>query len=98
MPSPFVISFPVLDDVRPWTLDCTGRAILLQMQPIAPVHIGKQAPTHCKVVAMLENGKITKITIPIKLWESKCRDPVFFVEGADVRGPVAALKGPSVPT
>jgi hypothetical protein len=93
-----VISFGVLPDVRRWSLDCSGRAIMLQMQPIQPAHLGGRAPTHCRVLAMLENGQFVRLTIPIKVWTDAVADPVYFVEGADVRGPVAAAKGPAVLT
>jgi hypothetical protein len=93
-----IISFGVLDDVRPYSLDANGRAILLVMQAIAPLHLGGQPPTHCKVLAMLENGKFCHLTIPIRIWEAATADPVYFVEGGDLRGPTAKIKGPSVLT
>jgi hypothetical protein len=93
-----VISFGVLDDVRRWSLDCAGRAILLVMRPIDPPHLAGRTPTHCKVLAMLENGRMVHLTIPIKVWSDAVADPVYFVEGADVRGPIAAVKGPAVVT
>jgi hypothetical protein len=96
MREPLVISFGVIDDVRRWSLDASGRAILLVMQPIAPAHLNGRPPTHARVLAMLENGKFCHLTIPVRLWESAVKDPTYFVEGADVRGPTAEIKGPSV--
>jgi len=95
--NPLVISFPVVE-VGAYSLDAKGRGIMLKMAPIAPVHLNGRTPTHCKVICMLENGKMIEITIPMKVWEDALRDPVFFIEGADVRGPTSALKGPSVTT
>lgn len=81
------ISFPVIEDVGKWTLDATGRAILLAKVNINPAVIDARypAPSHCRVQGvLLFNGRPIELIIPIVEWERLKANPVHFTEDETV--------------
>jgi len=82
MHKPLKLSWPVIDRVERFSLQSSGRAILLEMRAIEPASLSEvlTGPTHCRVVALLENGKAIQMVIPVAEWNAAKARPVPFTE------------------